>query len=276
MHNKIEFGIVQGRLSCPENNVIQCFPEKTWQYEFKYAHELGLIRIEWLFDNFRRLENPMFTDEGRKKITEQKSKYRIEVNSLSADYFRENPLKNLLKIKNTSLLSDFEKLLDSCSLIGIKTIMIPYVDYSRINNDRELHEVIEVLIYLSNLSGQHQINISLETNLEPHLYKYLLLQVNSRFLKVNYDSGDSASLGNDIEEEFEKLSEYFIQVHIKDRIKGGGTVPLGTGNVNFKKLFELIKKYRLNIPINLQTARELDPIKNTKKNLEFLKNFVYE
>ena len=272
----MKFGILQGRLSKATNNIVQCFPVDTWQDEFKIANELGLIRIEWLFDNYSKFNNPIFSIEGRKRIHELKSKYFIEIDSLCADYFRDNPLKNLKEITRTNLFADYLKLLEACEIVGIKTLMVPYVDYSKIITDQELEEVIEVLEELAKISSDYSINISLETNLNPIKYEYLIKKVNSRFLKINYDSGDSASLGYNVEEEFKRLSSFFIQIHIKDRIKNGGSVPLGNGDCNFKKLFTLFNEYKLNIPLNLQTASELDPIYNTKKNIEFLRKYSFE
>jgi len=272
----MKLGIIQGRLSPKTNNVIQSFPINNWRDEFRIANELGLIRIEWLFDSYFNFNNPIFNSKERKEIIELKSRYNIAVDSLCADYFRDNPLKNFKTIKSNGLFNKFKKLVEACESSEIKVIMIPYVDYSRINTDIEVNDVIASLIHLTEISGQFQINISLETNLKPDKYKSLLLKVNSPYLKINYDSGDSAALGNSMIEEFEKLSNYFVQIHIKDRIRDGRTVPLGEGDVDFKKLFALIKSYRLNIPLNLQTARELEPINNAKKNIEFINKFTNE
>ena len=47
--------------------------------------------------------------------------------------------------------------------------------------------------------------------------------------------GNSASLGYDAQEEIDLLGNKIINVHIKDRIRSGTTVPLGTGDTDFKK-----------------------------------------
>lgn len=270
------FGILQGRLSNPENSVIQSFPTKTWKEEFSIAKELGLCRIEWLFDNYYKFENPIFSFTGRMQITSLMEEFNIIVDSLCADYFRDNPLKNISDIIKSKLLDDIKKLFDSSKELSIKKIMIPYVDHSKINNDEDLKSVIETLTYLTDLSSKYDLIISLETNLKPESYRNLMDGVHSPYLKVNYDSGDSASLGNDLKKEFELLSEYFTQIHIKDRILGGTTVSLGQGDVDFETLFELINKYNLNIPIILQAAREEkgDEVNTAVKNRKFVDNYL--
>ena len=61
-------------------------------------------------------------------------------------------------------------------------------------------------------------------------------------LKVNYDSGNSSSLGYHPRDEFAAYGCRVGSVHIKDRVRGGGTVPLGTGNADFPALFAALKK----------------------------------
>ena len=60
---------------------------------------------------------------------------------------------------------------------------------------------------------------------------------------INYDSGNSASLGFDAAEEWASYSSRILNVHIKDRLLAGSTVPLGEGNVDFSNLFLMIHKY---------------------------------
>jgi hexulose-6-phosphate isomerase len=74
-------------------------------------------------------------------------------------------------------------------------------------------------------------------------------------LKVNYDSGNSASLGYEPTDEFAAYGTRVGSVHIKDRVNGGGTVPLGSGNTNFKALFECLGELGYSGDFVLQVAR---------------------
>jgi hexulose-6-phosphate isomerase len=71
----------------------------------------------------------------------------------------------------------------------------------------------------------------------------LLAKLPHRLLKVNYDSGNSSSLGYDPREEVAAYGDRIGSVHIKDRIRGGGTVPLGTGDAKIPVL--LAELFRL-------------------------------
>ena len=81
--------------------------------------------------------------------------------------------------------------------------------------------------------------ISFETSLNPKDFYNFIKNTHSNIAKVNYDMGNSASLGYDSDEEFELLGDYIVNVHIKDRIVNGTTVPLGTGDCNFDKVFQV-------------------------------------
>ena len=43
-----EIGIMQGRLSLPEDGRIQSFPKRSWRKEFSRAQKAELASIEWI------------------------------------------------------------------------------------------------------------------------------------------------------------------------------------------------------------------------------------
>lgn len=261
----MKFGIIQGRLSPPEHGVIQSFPSATWQVEFDRAQTLDLDHIEWLFDRFTGFSNPIFTDEGRTRIRSAAEAAQVAVRSLCADYFRDYPLKNIAEIRRLGLDEEFDRLLRACLECGITRVMIPYVDHAKIENDRELEEVCETLASLLSFPSARTMTISLETNLGPADYKRLLEQVGNPALKINYDIGDAAALGHDAAEEISALSPWICNVHVKDRVRGGGTVPLGAGDANFPETFRLLKNAGYHGAFVLQGARGADDVETVRQ-----------
>ena len=80
----------------------------------------------------------------------------------------------------------------------------------------------------------------------------------------------------DIDKEFQVYGKYIKNIHIKDRLKRGKTVRLGSGNVNFNKFFKLIKKINYKGALIMQTARAIkkgDDFNELKTNLRFIKKF---
>ena len=83
----------------------------------------------------------------------------------------------------------------------------------------------------------------------------LLSRIGDPRVKVNYDSGNSASLGFLPREEFAAYGSRVGSVHLKDRRRGAGTVPLGEGDANFDALFDALAKHRYRGDFILQVAR---------------------
>jgi hexulose-6-phosphate isomerase len=75
---------------------------------------------------------------------------------------------------------------------------------------------------------------------------------------INYDSGNSAALGYDSAEEISAYAARILNVHVKDRLFGGTTVPLGTGAADLAKTIRLIELSGYRGQYILQTARAND------------------
>lgn len=280
----IKLGVMQGRLSPPKGNLIQHFPSKNWKNEFKLSNKLGLKSIEWVFESENYSENPIFDQKKLNQISDLMRKFGIEVNSVVADYFMENKLfdeKNENIQKNIDVL---KKLIINCKKIGIKIIEIPLVDNSSLKNKNQIDELRENLIEPLKLIEKNKMFLSLETDLDPNNFKKLIEDFLPKKVFINYDMGNSASLGYNPEIEIETLKKYIINVHIKDRLLKGSTVPLGKGSVNFDIVFKKLKEINYQGDFILQTARldlpqseSCEKFEQTiKNNIIFVKKYSYE
>jgi hexulose-6-phosphate isomerase len=97
--------------------------------------------------------------------------------------------------------------------------------------------------------------LHLETSLDPRRFHSLLAKLPHPYLKANYDAGNSASLGYDVLEEIAAYGERIGSVHIKDRIRGGGTVPLGSGDANIPALLSELFRIGYKGDFVMQIAR---------------------
>ena len=100
----------------------------------------------------------------------------------------------------------------------------------------------------------------------------MLAQIPDPLLRVNYDSGNSASLGYDVASELAAYGARIGSVHIKDRVRGGGTVPLGTGDADLPALFSGLARLRYQGDYVLQVARGTDggEVEWARQNRAFL------
>ena len=275
MSNKIKnkFGIMQGRLLPKYKGRYQAHPVGYWKDEFPIASQLGLDSIEFILDYNDMEKNPLLTSEGIEDIQKIENSSGVKVRSICADYFMEAPIHS----NNTAIvdksLNVLDRLIKNASLLNIKNIVIPCVDQSSLKNKENKNNFINNIKKMVGAAERADINISLETDLAPIPFANLLDSINSKNVTVNYDTGNSAALGYDPEEEFISYGHRITDLHIKDRLLGTGPVQLGVGDVNFSKIFDLLSKYKYKGIIIFQAYRDEEGVEIFKKQLSwFFKN----
>lgn len=246
---------MQGRLLPPSDGCFQCFPRKHWREEFPLAAEAGLDAIEWIYDSPGEGDNPLGTDHGVADILRLSEQYNIAIVSICADYFMECPLVKVGPAEQEARIDKLLWLLDRCKLAGIRRVVLPFVDNSRIDSDVEVAQAVQVLRRVLGHAERNGTELHLETSLDPEHFGSLLAKLPHPYLKVNYDSGNSASLDYDVGEEIAAYGDRIGSVHIKDRIRGGGTVPLGTGNAEIPALLSQLFRLGYRGDFVMQIAR---------------------
>jgi L-ribulose-5-phosphate 3-epimerase len=247
--------IMQGRLVPPEGEHFQSFPRVRWRDEFVLAAQAGLDGIEWIFDAYGEDVNPLRSDEGIAEMQALSKETGVAIRSLCADYFMDHPFLRSTETERASLIQKMRWLLSRCHLLGIGRVVVPFVDKSRIETESETAEVLSILQALLPAADSYQVELHLETSLAPEGFATLLNRCIHTMLRVNYDSGNSASLGHRVADEFAAYGHRIGSVHIKDRLRCGGTVPLGTGDADFHAVFSGLASLNYNGDYVLQIAR---------------------
>jgi hexulose-6-phosphate isomerase len=247
---------MQGRLVPPEGAHFQSFPRDRWRDEFALAAQAGLNAIEWIFDVYGEEVNPLVSDDGIHEMRALSERTGIIVRSLCADYFMDRPFLRTPPTERNELIQKFRWLLTRCGQAGIGRIVIPFVDRSRIEKEDEKRDVLAILDSLLPAAEANRVELHLETSLPPDEFAQLLQDNKHPLLWANYDSGNSASLGYVIEDEFDAYGHRIGSVHVKDRVQGGGTVPLGTGDADLPALFNALARLGYQGDYVLQIARQ--------------------
>lgn len=279
-----KLGIVQGRLSPPVNNQIQTFPGIYWKNEFPICKKLGLGCMEWIFEYKTMSINPFCSDDGIKEMMSLSNLYNVRINSLLADYFMEKKLfeEDPQEVKKSIEMLYF--VIDQCKKCNIPIIEIPLVDNSALKTENEKKQLMKNLREPLKYAAEWDIDLSLETSLPPEEFREFILSFKPLNVKVNYDMGNSTSLGYDPMKEINLLGEFIVNVHIKDRVRGGGTAPLGFGDTDFNSVFNALKQSHYSGDFILQAARQdineyeekRDIIKTIKDYIAFIKPYVKE
>ncbi|MBX9977173.1 MAG: sugar phosphate isomerase/epimerase [Alphaproteobacteria bacterium] len=249
-----KISLMQGRLLPPFKNRFQAFPAMGWEKEFEKAKQLGLYSIEWIYEKPYEEKNPLINDFEINHLKKIINDTGIHVKSICADYYMTEHL--------IQKGAPFEKhwghlawLCQQARLLDIRYIILPFVDASSLQTKEDCSVLIKSLQNFFHHNQHAGIEIHLESDLHPKDFKNVLEGVNHPMLKMNYDVGNSASLGYDPDEEFELLGSYLGSVHIKDRVLSGKTVPLGTGDAKFDVCFGWFEKLNFDGWYVLQAAR---------------------
>ncbi len=265
---------MQGRLLPRFRNRYQSHPLNYWQAEFFIARDLGFDRIEFILDYNDYEQNPLMSPDGIDEIKAIIVESGVEVKSVCADYFMEAPFHSEHQQKSEEILLE---LIKNSKQLGVIDIVIPCVDHSSLKTAQDFDMFVESINNVLPSAEEAGIFLDFETDLEPKTFLFLLERFDSKNVKVNYDSGNSAALGYDVREEFDTYGSYISNLHIKDRVLGGGSVMLGNGNARFDELFKKLKEIDFNGVITMQASRDEDYIQDLQRiklQKEFLQTYI--
>ncbi|TAM45984.1 MAG: sugar phosphate isomerase/epimerase [Gammaproteobacteria bacterium] len=250
-------GFMQGRLSPPVNGKIQAFPWEHWRAEFATAQANGFGLMEWTLDQDRLHENPLMTSAGRDEIRALMRRHGVRVLSLTGDCFMQTPFYKVGGAARQALLDDFQNVIGACANVGVRYIVVPLVDNGRLENAHQEDDLVSGLNQVAPLL-QGGIKVVFESDYRPAALRGFIARLPETHFGINYDIGNSAALGFDPVEEISAYGARIDNVHVKDRVLGGTTVPLGTGNANFPAVFRALKHSGYAGNFILQTARAAD------------------
>jgi L-ribulose-5-phosphate 3-epimerase UlaE len=270
----MKIGFVKGRLLDSEKkNAIQFFPSKNWKKEIKIAIKNRINLIEWTINLENIKKNPIYNEKLLRQLIEFKKKNNIKINSVTCDFFMQNPfykLKNKKdKIKNLEIL---KKVIMNGQKAGICLFILPLVDNSSIKNfhqEKELRSTLNNNNFLKLLRKNSQILFELDYS--PRKIIKFIKKFNLKKFGINYDTGNSACCDYDINKE-KIYFKYVKNIHIKDRLKNGPSVRLGNGNWDYLSFFNILKKIKYNNNLILQTARAKNG--NHIEEINYSKKFI--
>jgi hexulose-6-phosphate isomerase len=266
---------MEGRLVPPEDGRFQCFPRNQWESEFAHAANVPFNYIEWVYDLYGHDVNPLGNPAGIERLKNFIESTEVCIRAVCADYFMDKPLLRCGEQELEERLQELARIFRNASAVGVNRVVIPFVDASAIRSNDDLAAVRHALKAAMPFAEETGIEIHLETSLRPAEFAKLLDSIPHPKLRVNYDSGNSASLGYLPANEFAAYGDRIGSVHIKDRVLNGGTVPLGTGNTDFTALFSCLEKIDYRGDFTLQVARGTpgDEVAWAKQNLAFVRGY---
>ena len=220
-------------------------------------------------------KNPLWTKAGRKEIKKIIAETGVSIDFICADYFMRNPFHKNIKQKE-ALSKILKSLVEFAKEINASVVEIPLLDNSSMSSEKDEEAFRRIIMPIMPHAEKHAISISLETDLDPKRFKNFMKKLRHPLIKITYDSGNSSGIGYDPREEFKAYSKHMKNIHIKDRLKGGTTMPLGTGSADLSAVFEMINKHGRIGSIVLQAARgkDGDEFREIKSQITFVERLI--
>ena len=269
-------GIMQGRLSAPPPDRIQAFPRSSWATEFDSARDLGLDTIEWLFEADAWDRNPIWTDEGLSAIEDRIEATGVTVRTMCADYFMVHPFFRVSDEARHESETVLRRLLPKAARIGITVVLVPVLEIAEIRTPAEAQILIESLRGPLDVAAGLGMSIGLETELPAAEFRALVESAGHPALGAYYDTGNAASRGYDTVVDLQVLGDLVRGVHLKDRTRGGPTVPLGTGAVDFPGVRRVLTAAGYEGPLILQSTAGEDFLGSARRHLAYVRALPVE
>lgn len=253
----MRIGIYQGRLT--KTKILQKFP-KDWVREFDHANLLGYDHIELFLEKKINLNNPIWK---KKKIIINKIKSLKNKRAIVCDNY--SIYNSILEKKNIKYI---EKTINHLSKLPKPKLIIPLNK----NLFKKENILIKNLKHISKFAKKKHVEISFECDFNSKKIIYLSKKIKN--FKVTFDTGNVFLIEKDINTSFKRLKYIVNHIHVKDRNRLKMNVILGTGLINFKSFFKLLKKYKYDNDVTLETNRGNDAIMTGHLNLIFIKKLI--
>ncbi|MDR6533331.1 hexulose-6-phosphate isomerase [Caulobacter rhizosphaerae] len=251
-------GFMQGRLSPQIDGKIQAFPWPYWRDEFPLARDLGFARLEWTLDHDDLAANPLMTAEGQAEIIALSTAHGVSVSSITGDCFMQAPFWKAAGAARTALVEEMARVIRAGAAVGASIVVVPLVDNGSVATPAEEAALAEGLAQLTPLLRELGVRIAFECDYPPARLAQFIAGFPADAFGINFDIGNSASLGWAPAEEIPLLAPRLINVHVKDRVLGGTTVALGEGDADLPAVFRLLDEVGYDGFLILQTARAAD------------------
>ena len=259
LENKI--GIFQGRLT--DSEVLQNYPSD-WRKEIFLCEPLGYSHLEFFLEEKINIKNPFWKKSERLILKKMYNKYFSSKKFLLCDNYL---IKHHLYDEKT--ISYLKKVFQNLLLFNYSKLILPL--HSKYFEDtKKLAKFFNEIFKFKSKKIEISFEIDADTNKICNFFALL----KSKFCGVTFDTGNIFLKNKSLTSSFIILKQFINHIHIKDRNYAGENVALGTGLLNFKNFFNLIKREKYNNTITLETFRKNNAIIQAKKNNDFLKKYL--
>lgn len=265
-------GIMQGRLSPPQDGRFQFFPVD-WPAEYAVARDLGFDHVQWFLDRDHPNHDPVKDIWLNPTVLDQIDAARSVVPISSVDC----GTYGMFGAEVAITLEQFPLLLPALAeRLSTGVVSIALLEKNAPKTEHEKSETRETLIKLLKIAQPLHLRLALETEMPaPELIEFID-SLQSDAVGVGYDIGNCTSYGFDCPADIRLLGSRIIEVHCKDRQQGKSqSMLLGTGDADYDGLFAALREINYTGAITLQAWRGDDYLADARQQLEFVKEKLH-
>lgn len=157
------------------------------------------------------------------------------------------------------------------ALIQASVIVYPLLEKAALSNVNKKEQFYFYINSIAHLAALFQIKIALELSTGVAETEEILSHISAPNVGLCLDTGNLVSAGHDPLQWLDSpcILKRIIHVHLKDRNSNGENVIPGTGIVDFKSIFEQLRRSSYCGLLVTETTRGSDPFETAKKNAEF-------
>lgn len=261
-----ELGILQGRLTASNGRGIQFFPSEHWQEEFGLAKKIGFQCIEWLAEEERIADNPLFSDNGMLQIKELMRTHSITIPSVHGFYSKEESYRKILPA-----------LMERTAELGARTVLVSFFKEKGLRTLEDKERAVEQLAKALEVASSLQLKIGIETEMPAAELVEFIGMFKNDAVGVYYDIGNMVSMDVDVVAEIKLLGPRIVGAHVKDRPRSGGkSVPFGEGGSDFRAIFRAFREIGYARPFIFQGARSegVDDVELNTRYYKYIRDIL--
>jgi len=266
----LRFGIVQGRLIASPPGQLQWFPQQLWEAEFLLAEVLGVDFIELIAERSHNPDNPIWSDDGHERIRTIVERSGLSLHAFCNDFVVDHSL-----VGDAAVVEQNLRLIERGARLGCEKYILPLFEQSELTVDNA-HAFVGPVRTIADRAAASDILVCLESTLPAADLIPVLELINHPAVRVVYDTGNRVAFGHDLPGDIRALGSRIAHVHIKDKNAANENVILGTGLVNFLRVFEALHDIGYDGPYTFETHRGSHPTRTASYNVEFVNFFHTE
>lgn len=179
--------------------------------------------------------------------------------------------------------TNWEKCCEDAKLMGQSFVVVPWLEKKYYSSLSELHKTCDVLNRAGEIANKYKLRMGYHNHAFEFdqvegkvMFDVMLEKLDPKLVMIEMDIYWVVRAGQDPAKYFEKHPGRFQLWHVKDMDKTDPTrnADVGTGSIDFTKLFAKAKQAGLKKFFVEQESYPSTPLESTKKSIDYLKTIL--